>query len=74
MGVERRSIVEDYSCAGSEGGDEPMPHHPSRGCEVEHSIAGPNVTVEDVLFFVLDQGSGCRMDDAFWCSGGAAGI
>ena len=33
--AEGRTVVEDECGAGGETGDEPMPHHPGAGCEVE---------------------------------------
>jgi len=51
-----------------------MPHHPCRGCEVEHAVPWPDVAVQDVLLFVLDEGPGYRMDDALWFSGGARAV
>ena len=33
--IEGRAVVEDQSCAGSEAGYEPVPHHPGGCCKVE---------------------------------------
>ena len=49
-----------------------MPHHPGCRCEVEHSVTGTDVAVQDVLLFVLDEGAGCGVDDAFGGPGRAA--
>ncbi len=51
-----------------------MPHHPSGGGEVEETVAGFDVAVEDVLLFVLDEGPGGGVDDAFWSAGSARGV
>jgi len=52
--VEGGAVVENYGGPCCEGRDEPVPHHPGCGCEVEHAVAWPYIAVEDVLFFVLD--------------------
>jgi hypothetical protein len=36
--VEGRAVVENDGGAGGEGRDQPVPHHPGYGCEVEHSV------------------------------------
>lgn len=65
MRMERRPIIQ-YDCAASrECRDEPVPHHPRRGREVEHAVSGSDIAVQDVFFFVLDECPGCRMDNAF---------
>lgn len=46
-----------------------MPHHPCTGCEIEETITRTDITVKDMFFFVLDEGSERRMDDAFRFSG-----
>ena len=54
-----------------------MPHHPSAGCEVEEAVFGPDVAVEHVFFFVLDEGADCGVDYAFWfpcCAGGVEDV
>lgn len=54
MWVERRAVVEDECCAAGKSGDQPVPHHPCCGCEIEDARAWFDGAVEDVLFFVLD--------------------
>ena len=41
--ARRVAIEEDESAAGREAGDEPVPHHPSAGCEVKQSAARTKV-------------------------------
>ena len=51
-----------------------MPHHPGCGCEVEEAVAGEDIAVDDVFFFVLEEGAEAGVDDAFWFAGGAAAV
>ena len=34
-----------------------MPHHPGTGCEIEEAVFGADVAVDDMFFFVLDEGA-----------------
>jgi hypothetical protein len=54
MWLKGTSVVQDYGGAGGEPRDEPVPHHPGACCEVEEPVAGSDVAVDDVFFFVLD--------------------
>lgn len=47
-----------------------MPHHPGDGGELEEGGDVGHVTVEDVLFFVLNEGADCAVADAFRFCGG----
>lgn len=57
MRFERRSIVENDRGTRSETRDKPVPHHPCTCSEIEETISGTDVAVENVFFFVLDKGS-----------------
>jgi len=65
MGLEGASLEEDDGCGGCKTGDQPMPHHPGTCCNVEESILGMDIALEDVFFFVLNESTGCRVYDAF---------
>lgn len=51
-----------------------MPHHPCCGSKVEHSVSRKDITVENVLLFVLDEGAGGRVDYALRRASGAGGV
>ena len=51
-----------------------MPHHPGAGCEVEKAVAGADVALDVVFFFVLEEGPDGAVNDAFGFAGRAAGV
>ena len=51
-----------------------MPHHPGTGCEIEEAVFGTDVAVQDVLFFVLDEGAEGGVYYAFWFARGAGAV
>src|SRR5690606_10224106 len=42
-GVERRAVVEHHGGADGEAGDQPVPHHPAAGREVEDAVVAMQV-------------------------------
>ena len=71
VGMERRAVVEQQRRLRRERRDQPVPHHPAAGREVEDAIAGLDVAVELVLLEVLDQRAAGAMDDALGDAGRA---
>ena len=72
--MEWRSVVEEHSGPRREHGDEPVPHHPAEGREVEDAIARPDVAVELMFLEMLDQRATGAMDNALGHAGRAGRI
>ena len=53
--MRRRSVVEHDGRAFGQRRDQPVPHHPAAGGEVEQPIAGADVAVQAQLLVVLQQ-------------------
>ena len=70
---EGRAVVKQQRGAGGEAGNQPVPHHPAAGCEIEQPVARAHVAVQLVLLEVLEQHAAVAMDDALGHTGGAAG-
>lgn len=51
-----------------------MPHHPGGGGVVKEAAFWTEITMEDVLFLVLEERAKGGVDNAFWWSGGAGGV
>ena len=64
-GVEWGAVVEQERCVRGETGDQPVPHHPAAGGEVEEPFARDEARLQLVLLEVLEQGAAGRMHDAF---------
>ena len=63
-GKRRRAVVQKHRRARSQDGDEPVPHHPSQGREVEHPVARLHVRVQALLLQMLQQHPAGAVDDA----------
>ena len=74
IGMKRVPVVEEEGGAGGEAADEPVPHHPAAGREVENSRIAGDVRVEPELFDVLEERSARAVDDALGHAGGPGGI
>ena len=61
--LEGTAVVEDDGGAGSEAGDEPMPHHPGAGREIEEAVTWFDVAMEEVFLSVLEKGAEGAVDD-----------
>ena len=72
-GVHGRSVPEQNRRLRRQRRNQPVPHHPAEGGEVEDAVAGLDVAVELVLLDVLQQHAARAMDDAFGHSRGARG-
>ena len=68
---KRRAVVEQQGGAAGQAGDQPVPHHPAAGREVEQPIAGTHVAVQLVLLEMLEQHPAVAMDNAFRHAGRA---
>ena len=71
VGMERRAVVEQQRRAAGEPGDQPVPHHPAAGGEVEEPVAGLERRSAAVLLQVLEQRAAGAVDDAFRHAGRA---
>ena len=69
--MKGRAVVEQQRRAGRERRDQPVPHHPAAGREVEDAIARLDVGVELMLLQVLNQRAAGAMHDALGNAGGA---
>ena len=72
--VGRVAVVEHQSSAGVQPADQPVPHHPAAGGEVEQGVGVAHISVQVQLFGLLKQGAASPMDDALGLPGGAGGI
>jgi hypothetical protein len=70
---EGRAVVEQQRGAAGEAGNQPVPHHPAAGREVEQAVAGAHVAVQLMFLQMLQQHPAVAMDDAFGHAGRAAG-
>ena len=69
-----RPVVEHQRGLAGQGRHQPVPHHPARGREVEHAVAGAHVAVEAVLHQVLEQHAARPVDDGLGHARGARGV
>ena len=53
VGVERAAVVQNQRRADCQPADEPVPHHPAAGGEVEQSVGALHIGVEQVLLLML---------------------
>ena len=72
--MERRSVVQHQRRFRGERRDQPVPHHPAAGREVEDAIAGADVAVQLVLLQVLEQRAAGAVHDALRHAGRAGRI
>ena len=71
---EGRAVVEQQRRARGQARDEPVPHHPAAGGEVEQPVARLDVAVQLVLLQVLQQRAAGAVHDALGHAGRARGI
>ena len=71
VGVEGRAVVEQQRRAGGQAGNQPVPHHPAAGGEIEQAVAVLEAAMELLLLEVLEQRAAGRMHDAFRDAGRA---
>ena len=69
--VRRRAVVEHQRGAAREAADQPVPHHPAAGGEVEQPVVPVQVRVQQVLLQVLEQRAAGAVHDALRRAGGA---
>ena len=72
--MERRAVVEHERGLRRERRDQPVPHHPAAGREVEDAVAGADVAVQLMLLEVLDQRAAGAVDDALRHAGRAGRV
>ena len=51
--------------------DQPIPHHPSAGGEIEQGVIFTDISMELELFGLLQQGAAGPVNNAFGLAGGA---
>ena len=64
-GVEWRTVVEQQRGTRGEAGDQPVPHHPAAGGEIEEPVGGLCVGIQHMLAQMLEQDAAGAMNDAF---------
>ncbi len=74
VGIKRRAVEQQQRRLRGERRDEPVPHHPRTGGEVEHAVVRLDVAVEPVLLQVLEERPAHAVHDAFRHAGGARRI
>ena len=72
--MEGRAVVEQQRRARGQARDQPVPHHPAAGGEIEQPVAGLDVAVEPMLLQMLEQRAAGAVHDAFRHAGRARGI
>ena len=72
--MRRRSVVEHDGRAFGQRRDQPVPHHPAAGGEVEQPIAGADVAVQAQLLVVRQQHAAGAMDQRLGQAGRAGRI
>ena len=50
-----RAVIQNQRCTAGKPRDQPVPHHPATGSEVEEGVLWPNVTVKLVFLQVLNE-------------------
>src|SRR5690606_964128 len=68
------AIVEHQTRATRKPRDQPVPHHPATGREVEQAISFPNVGMQAMFLEVLQQGAARTVHDALWNTRGTRGV
>ena len=75
VGVERRPVVEEQRRLGRQRRDQPVPHHPAAGREVEDAVAAPRCrSGADAPSGARDQRAAGTVNDALGDAGGAGRI
>src|SRR4051794_30329268 len=69
--VEWRSVIEEQRRPRGEPADEPVPHHPAAGREIEEPVLALEIAVEQMLAQVLEEDAARAMHDAFGNAGRA---
>ena len=69
-----RPVVEHDGRAFRQRGDQPVPHHPAAGGEVEQAIAGPDVAVQMQFRVVLQQHAAGPVHQRLGQAGRAGGV
>ena len=72
--VSGTAFVEHDRRSGADAADQPVPHHPAAGGEVEDPLAAPQIAVQHQLLHVLDEGAAVAVDDALRHAGRAGRI
>ena len=70
-GVDGGAVVEKDRRLRRQRRNEPVPHHPAQGGEVEDAVTGADVAVELVFLEVLKEDAARAVDDALRHAGGA---
>ena len=65
-GVEWRTVVEQQRRTRGEAGDQPVPHHPAAGGEVEQPVGGLCVGIQHMLGQMLEQDAARRDARCIW--------
>ena len=73
-GCERRAVEQDQRRLAGQPDDQPVPHHPAAGGEVEEAVARAHVAVEAVLLEVLQERAAGAVHDGLGLAGGARGV
>ena len=73
VGIEGRAVVEQQRRLRRQGRDQPVPHHPAAGGEIEHPVVAADVAMQPLFLQMLQQGAAGPVHDAFRHAGGAAG-
>ncbi len=71
--MKRRAIEQHQPRARQQAGDQPVPHHPAAGGEVEQHVVLAQVAVQQMLADVLQQDAAGPVHDALRLAGGAGG-
>jgi len=67
--AKQPSNVKQQRAAGGQAADQPVPHHPAAGCEVEQGVGIGQADMQPVLLDMLDQRAAGAMNNALWRAG-----
>jgi hypothetical protein len=72
--VKRIAVIEHQRGPGGQGADQPVPHHPPAGGEVEDRVLAFKIGVQHQFFKVMDQDAAGALHHALGQAGGARRI
>ena len=71
IGVKRRTVIQYQRGLAGKPADQPVPHHPAKRGEIKQSFSRVDITMQHVLFQVLNQRTPHLVGNALGFAGGA---
>jgi hypothetical protein len=72
--MEGRTVVQHQGGPHAQAADQPVPHHPAAGGEVEQHILAPQIAVQQVFLELVGENAGMALDHALGLARGAGAV